>query len=500
VARSVPAVPAAGGPTPAPQRAAASGSAQAPAGPPVLDAWRRLHVPFEVVMLAFVAGVTRFTAIGHPNSIVFDEVYFREYALRYRTGSYYFDLHPPLGKLLLAGWAGLFGISTPADSKDPAVALRILPALAGVALVVAFYLLLRQLTASRKVATFGAAVLLLDNAILVESRLILVDSMLLLFGIGAITCYLAAQRHSGRAHWVLLSAGAVLAGMAVSTKWTGLTALGVIALIWLARSVRGQIGGRRAIGQLAVLLVIPALVYVLVFAIHFALLPNSGPGDAYMTDQFQATLVGNPKYDPHAPMSFVEKFVELNQAIPRYENSLNASTHPYSSTWLTWPLLKRPVYYWVSEGAPDGTHQYIYLQGNPVIWWGLLVGAVMVGLGWLRRPDLFERHRGPLAILGIAWAANFVPFATITRPMFLYHYFFAFMFAIGAVSVGIGVLAGWGNDGQDAWQFPSRRSVGLYIGILAVVAVGFVFFSPISYGLPLSDAGLADRIWLDSWR
>jgi hypothetical protein len=36
-----------------------------------------------------------------------------------------------------------------------------------------------------RVATFGAA-LLLDNAILVESRLILVYSMLLLFGIGAL--------------------------------------------------------------------------------------------------------------------------------------------------------------------------------------------------------------------------------------------------------------------------------------------------------------------------
>jgi len=518
VARSARAQPAVSGRTPSPKKAVAATpgavtSAQAPdaeqvtaqgstsgSGSALATLWRRLNVPAEVLVLAFVAGVTRLSAITHPNAIVFDEVYFRDYALRYQTGSYYFDLHPPLGKLLLGAWAAIFGISTSPDSKDPAVALRVLPALASVALIVVFYQLLRELTASRKVATFGAAVLLLDNAILVESRMILIDSMLLLFGISAVTCYLASRRRTGRAHWILLTASAVLAGMTVSTKWTGLTALGVIALAWLAETVRGRINWRRALGQLAVLVVVPAMVYVAVFAIHFALLPKSGPGDAYMTDRFQATLVGNPKYDPAASMSFVDKFIELNQAIPRYENSLNTSTHPYSSTWLTWPLMKRPVYYYNAPGATAGTQEYIYLQGNPAIWWGLLVGAVVVALGWLRRPDLFERHRGQFALLGVAWAANYLPFATITRPMFLYHYFFAFIFATAAVSLGIGLLAGWMDDGDDAWRFPSRLSLGLYAGILVVVTAGFLFFAPISYGLPLTDAGLADRIWFDSWR
>ena len=148
-------------------------------------------------------------------------------ALRYLDGSYYFDLHPPLGKLLLAGWAKLAGVTATAQSTDPVVVLRVLPALAGTALVAVFYQLLRELTASRKVATFGAALLLLDNAILVESRLILVDSMLLLFGIGALTCYLASQRHTGRAHWMLLISSAILAGMAVSEHPAAVAGWGV---------------------------------------------------------------------------------------------------------------------------------------------------------------------------------------------------------------------------------------------------------------------------------
>ncbi len=460
----------------------------------------QLNVPLELVVLTFLAAVTRLAAITHPRAIVFDEVYFREYALRYLDGSYYFDLHPPLGKLLLAGWAKLFGVSATAQSTDPAVALRLLPALAGTALVAVFYLFLRELTASRRVATLGAALLLLDNAILVESRHILVDSMLLLFGIGAITCYLASRRRTGRAHWILLTSSAVLAGMAASTKWTGLAALGLIGLLWFVQTLRHRVRWRLALPQAAVLVLVPALLYVTVFAIHFSLLPHSGPGDAYMSQRFQSTLVGNAGYDPAASMSFPDRFIEINKAIHQFEVSLNDSDHPYSSSWTSWPVMKRPIYYWTDATKTDGKQKYIYLQGNPIIWWGLLAGVVVVALGWMRRPELFERHRGTMALLGVAWAASFLPFATIERPMFLYHYFFSFLFCIAAVSIGLGLLAGWMTDGEKLWRFPSRRSAALYWGILVVALAGFLFFAPISYGLPLSDGGLSDRIWLDSWR
>jgi dolichyl-phosphate-mannose-protein mannosyltransferase len=456
-------------------------------------------VPTELLVLTFLAAVTRLAVITHPRAIVFDEVYFRETALRYLEGSYFFDLHPPLGKLLLAGWGKLLGVTATAQSADPVVVVRILPALAGTALVAVFYLFLRELTDSRRVATFGAALLLLDNAILVESRLILIDSMLLLFGLGALTLYVASQRRTGRAHWILLIASGVLAGMAASTKLTGLASLGVIGLMWFVQTLRNRVSWRRVLPQAGVLIVAPVLVYVSVFAIHFQLLSHSGPGDAFMSQRFQSTLVGNPNYNPAARMSFTDKFVELNKAINSYEHSLDNATHPYSSTWLSWPLLKRPVYYWVGT-SQTGKAEYIYLQGNPVIWWGLLVGIAVVAVSWIRRPELFARHRGALVLLGLAWAANYLPFSTIKRPMFLYHYFFSFMFCLAAVSIGLGLLAGWMTDDKKWWRFPTRRSAALYGAILVVALASFLFFAPISYGLPLSDGGLAARIWLSSWR
>ena len=41
------------------------------------------------------------------------------------------------------------------------------------------------------------------------------------------------------------------------------------------------------------LIVVPIIVYLSFFWFHFHFLPNSGPGDTFMSPAFQETLVGN---------------------------------------------------------------------------------------------------------------------------------------------------------------------------------------------------------------
>lgn len=466
--------------------------------------WRHrlLRIPIEVLILGALAALTRFVFLNDPRAIVFDEIYFREYALHYKSGVFYFDVHPPLAKLLLALWGAIAGVDATFSDKDPATALRILPAFAGAALVLVVYALIRQLSGSRRMATLGGALVLLDNALLVESRLILMDSMLLLFIFGSISLALAARARTGRASWLLWIAAGVVAGCAAGTKITGIAALGMIGLLWLADVVRQRGNWRPHAARFAILAIVPLAVYALSFAIHFALLTKSSPTyTAYMSPKYQQTLIGSSTYDPKVSMSFPERFIDVNRTMQNAQNSLNNGTHPYRSKWTGWPIMKRGVYVYLSiEGNQKS--RYMYTLGNPLIWWGLLLGGAAVLVGWIARPARYRPYKWQLIFLGVGYLANYLPFAFIQRPMFLYHYLAALVFSILFVAVGLGALTKWSEeeDREHPFRFGSRASRVGYWSILAVAFAGFLYFSPLTYGIPLTSDALDARMWLKSWR
>ena len=122
-----------------------------------------------------------------------------------------------------------------------------------------------------------------------------------------------------------------------SVKWTGATFLLIILILEIKRLPAGKAGWK----NLLILAVVPFAIYFSLFALHFALLKNPGPGDAFMKQDFQ-----------QKPL--MAKFLELNAEMYRSNARLTA-THPYSTLppagyqkldWYTWPLMMRPIYYW----------------------------------------------------------------------------------------------------------------------------------------------------------
>jgi dolichyl-phosphate-mannose-protein mannosyltransferase len=449
----------------------------------------------ELIGLVVAAFATRIWDLFYPNAVVFDEVYFKAFAAHYLDHHYYFDIHPPLGKLILAGYAALLHLDPSAMLTGTALPLRWLPAIAGTLLVPLMWALLRRLGANRPLAFLGALLVLLDNALLVESRFILMDSMLLLFGVGAVYLYLVARDNQGPWRWTWLALAAASAGAAMSIKWTGLNALAIIALIW-AWDQKGRTAGLgRRLGELAVIFLVPLIMYTATFWVHFQLLPLTGDGDAFMSQRFQATLQGNPNYTAGADLPFWQKFIEINHEMYHANQTLTA-THPYGSHWYTWPLEQRPIYYWEGSVLADGKQGNIYLLGNPIIWWGLWI-AIAAGLA---RIALTNRALKPqtTSVLAIAFAGymiNLLPFVGVTRVMFLYHYFFSLLYSI------VFAVVLWGDLSQPLeGQTPKVNWRRVYGAAIVLVALGFIFFAPLSYGTPLSPAGLQARMWLPTWR
>lgn len=439
----------------------------------------------ELVVLCALAALTRFSALSTPDAVVWDEALYEEYVSHYFSGTFYFNLHPPAGKLLLALAARLIGI--PGETlavPDPATALRILPALAGALIVPIFWLLLRQVGASRRVAFLGALLLVLDTAMVAVSRLILIDSMLILFMLGAITSYLAARSRSGRARWGFVALSGVLAGMAVGTKWTGLSALGMIGVFWLQRAV-ARAPRRELAAEAGVIAAVCAMVYVGSFAVHLALLPLSGPGDGMMSQRFQAGLLRSRYHDRDARSSFGARLVDMHRAMQRGNAEHVAITHAGASPWWSWPILKHPLYIWRGETLPDGRSGHLLIEGNVVIWWGILIALgplAIIALSIARLRARLAVRREVLFVLLAGWLMNFVPFIVIDRILFIYSYFPAMIFSLALAVVGVTALAD-----------ETPRATRYWWGFAGLALVAFVYYAPFVYGTPISEEGFRQR-------
>src|SRR3954469_23814091 len=121
----------------------------------------RERVRPEFIVLTVLSAAMHLWRLFTPKVVVWDEIHFEHHAGHYLARTHYFDVHPPLGKLLYAAEAHIFGVSASSLlAGQPAPVLRLLPALLGALIVPVVYILLRQIGGARRVATLGAFVLL----------------------------------------------------------------------------------------------------------------------------------------------------------------------------------------------------------------------------------------------------------------------------------------------------------------------------------------------------
>ena len=127
-----------------------------------------------IALITLLAFITRFYAIHNPNLVVFDEVHFGKYASYYIQRTFFFDVHPPLGKLLLAlvgyifHFSGHFKFSEIGSSYVgqgvPYIAMRGFSALCGALLCPLVFRIMRSSGYSRWASTLAAPLTLFGNS------------------------------------------------------------------------------------------------------------------------------------------------------------------------------------------------------------------------------------------------------------------------------------------------------------------------------------------------
>jgi dolichyl-phosphate-mannose-protein mannosyltransferase len=452
----------------------------------------RWEVAVPLLIVLVLSAATHLLGLSHPRSVVFDEVHFGDFATAYCCHHrYFFDVHPPHAKLLIAGAARLLGyhggvsfsgIGQPYGEISP-IPLRIVPALAGTCLPLIFFGLLRQLGASAPAALFGGLLLVFDNALTLHTRIVEPDGILLAATFGALSAWLAAERASSARRRTLLDlAAGGLVGLAMGTKFLGLAVAGLIGLLLLLHVVRDRRPGNVAfwLKQAAWVGGSALLVYALGWVLHFALLTQPGPGDIWgrPTGHLFADIV-------RVHRTMLSANVEMQQ------------THPYGSRWWSWPLMVRPIYYWAAKASPAR----MYLIGNPLVWWGgtLMFVVVVVDLALsrvttLRVDPLPGRERPRFWLPCLGFAAFYLPLAAVSRVLFMYHYFTPLLFSLLLVVLWLD-HAGWTRPASLLRQRAS------YHVAIALLVLCFAALAPLTYGLD-AGAALADRLFraVPSWR
>ncbi|KAK5127134.1 hypothetical protein LTR85_008494 [Meristemomyces frigidus] len=272
-----------------------------------------------LAVITVLAFVTRFWGISHPDQVVFDEVHFGKFASYYLQRTYFFDVHPPFGKLLfaLAGWLvgydGSFLFENIGDSyvtnRVPYVAYRSMPALMGSLTVTATYWIMWESGYSLPACIVAASLVLFDNAHIGQTRLILLDATLVFFMALSVLSYIRFYklRHDAfsRKWWKWLLLTGISMSCVISTKYVGaftFFSIGVPVIIdlWDLLDINRKQGplslpdfGKHLSARIIGLIVVPLLMYLFWFQVHFAILSRSGPGDDFMTPEFQETLSDN---------------------------------------------------------------------------------------------------------------------------------------------------------------------------------------------------------------
>lgn len=481
-----------------------------------------------------LALIVRLWKIPYPASVVFDEVHFLRFVKNYHDGRYLFDIHPPLGKLILLLISKIFCGNPARELKSNGVAfgdisyvpLRVTSALFGAATSPVMLLIGRELGLSLPASILPAFAHALDNLSVVEGRVVVMDAQLTFFMAGALMASLklfGCSPRDARRRMQLLIATALLSAAAVSVKWTTAVTPLLIAIVSLVgfpfMCTRLKFLEMALAGTLAISL------YIACFAVHFSLLPNAGDGDGFMPVSFQSTLRNNSHYKPGARgPGFVRNLVWLNGEMYR-ANARIKTRHHWESKWYQWVVNQRGLLYF-DEAVGGGKRSRIYLIVNPAVSVAALfavVGTIAVLLGVYlptrmdrragRRMTSYDKLHGFAARAGFLLAGyflNLVPYlgkfspcsallwcfvlvfsssnihlpypfylscaTEVSRCTFLYHYipplFYAELLLANLVNLA-----------------PPKLRWRLCVGLSAFMFVAFLYWAPWIYGSPLSAEG-----------
>ncbi len=232
--------------------------------------------------------------------------------------------------------------------------------------------------------------------------------------------------------------------------------------------------------------------YIGSFVVHFTVIKYTGVDEDSMSYNYRSQLIGSdiPLPEGEEPQGMIQNIIDINVKMLEI-NSATMYDHYYNSRFWEWPFMYRGiVYYW--KHLPNGYHECVYLFGTPFIYWTAFL-ATLVGFFVMDRHfHLFfsnatvsrvqQTLSTAVSICIFGFLANYLPYALVKRPTYIYHYHPALYFAILLCGVLIDTIFGVRSRG-----LAQQLKVSTVMFLISVALVSYIFFLPFSIASPLND-------------
>ena len=374
----------------------------------------------------------------------FDEIYYVRAAEDYINFTEpYESTHPPLGKLLIAAGILIFGYSP--------FGWRILGVVFATLMIPAIYIFSKKMFGTMIAAFTSSFLLAMDFMHFTMGRIATVDTFVVFFSLMShlyfFSYYQGVLKEGWRSSRRPLFLSVLFFSLGFSTKWY--TIFGLIGQLFLliilslkeASEIKGEWMKRVKLFFTPLLiildyLIVGALIYILTFVPDMLIRRN-----------------------------FMD-FIDRQWGMLSYHSQLTAK-HPYSSPWWSWPVISRPVWLYVAN-LPNGMVSTIASMGNPAIWWAGLFFIILTVL------KMIEKRDRVCLFIGVLFLFQWLPYAIITRCLFLYHFYINVPFMILAITYFVNKY--WNEKG-------GKMFILIY---LLVTAVFLALFYPVISGHPIS--------------
>jgi dolichyl-phosphate-mannose-protein mannosyltransferase len=356
---------------------------------------KRRHAIVAIILflsahVAMLAGVTT------PDHLYFDEVHYvpaaRQMLQPVMPSPLLNPMHPPLAKQLIAVSIRIFG--------DNPLGWRYSAALFGALAIVAMYCCGLALFGAEEPAIATALIAFSNQMLFVQSRIAMLDIFALAFGLFGIAAFMHGFRQHRPQRWFALAGLAF--GLSIACKWSGLFPLAVCLVIvgsirllrhWRTQFADGNVRDWyrpeawpdfRVAHFLACFVLIPVTVYLATFVPIFGW--------------------------------SVPDILKAQRRIFNDNTTSAIAGHTYMSSWPTWPMLLRPVWY-LFEKVGDGRIAAVVSLGNPLVLWPALLALAVTLRDWI-----VTRRTEPFLILAF-YTGPYLAWAVLPRALsFLYYY------------------------------------------------------------------------------